>query len=80
MFWKDYQGWPMQGTRTVEEKCVNCSNTADHFVYVAPSGFQLGLIFLRKPLAGKRKYYLACPICGFMSRELTKEQACALKG
>ena len=80
MFWKEYKGWELEGARKVQQKCVNCSNTADHFVYVVPSGLQLGLVFLKKPLVGKRKYYLACSVCGYMARELTKEQAATFKG
>lgn len=80
MFWKEYKGWAMEGAMTIQEKCVNCGNTADHFVYVVPHGLQFGLIFLKKPLVGQRKYYLACSVCGFMARELTKEQAATFKG
>jgi len=70
----------LEGARMHHEKCVNCGNMADHFVYVVPSGLQLGIVFFKKPLVGKRKYYLACSVCGFMARELTKEQAELFKG
>ena len=79
MFWMEFKGWVLEGAREVEEKCVNCGNTADHSVYVVPSGLQLGIVFLKKPLVGKRKYYLACSVCGFLARELTKEQAATFK-
>ncbi len=80
MFWKEFKGWPLKGAKTVKEQCSNCSNTGEHFVYVMPKGLQLGAIFLKKPLLGRRAYYLACPVCGFMARELTKEQAATFKG
>ena len=80
MFWKDYKGWPLKGTETVEQQCSNCGNTGEHFVYVMPKGLQFGFVFLKKPLVGKRQYFLACPTCGFMSKELSKKQAQAMKG
>ena len=79
MFWKEYKGWPLEGARTVQEKCVNCGNTADHFVYVTPHGIQLGLVFLKKPLVGKRKYFLACSVCGYLAKEFTEAQAKAMR-
>ena len=79
MFWVEFKGWRLDGARTIEQKCTNCNNTAEHFVYVTPHGFQLGVIFRKKPLVGRRKYYLACSICGYMPKELTKAQAMAMK-
>ncbi len=80
MFWKEYNGWELEGARRIEQKCPNCSNTAEHFVYVVPHGLQLGIVFLKKPLVGKRKYYLACSVCGFLAKELSAQQATAMKG
>ena len=81
MFWMTIKGWPLRQGRTIQEKCTNCGNTAEHFVYVQPHGLQMGFIFLpKRAYLGRRKYYLACSVCGFMARELTKEQAGTFKG
>lgn len=80
MFWVDYKGWPLEGATGPSMKCTNCGNTAERCVYVLPRGLQLGFIFFKKPLVGRRKYYLACSVCGYMCKELTKEQANAMKG
>ena len=79
MFIKSFNGWRQEGTQTVTDTCENCHNTGEHFVYVAPSGFQMGIAFVKKPLLGARKYFLACPMCGHLSKELSREQAQALK-
>lgn len=79
MFFMRGKAWPLEGAQAVQRICSNCNNTSGHVVYVAPHGPQLGLIFLRKPLVGLRKYFLVCPVCGQSSQELTKEQAFAMK-
>ena len=65
---------------TTRCQCPRCGNTSEHRVYIIPHGPQLGLVFLSKPLLGLRKYYLTCPVCGGLTREITKEQALALRG
>jgi hypothetical protein len=80
MFWVNFEGWELEGARTLQQKCSHCSNTTDHVVCVHPKGFQLGTVFRKKPLIGKRQYFLACPTCSFIAKELTKEQAMAMKG
>lgn len=80
MFIKQYNGWELENAKTTSFLCSNCNNTTEHFVFVAPYGPQAGLIFLKKPILGARKYFLACPICGNLTKEITKEQALALKG
>jgi hypothetical protein len=79
VFIKNYKGWRLEDSRTIQETCAQCHNTGEHFVYVAPVGFQMGVSFRRKPLVGARKYFLACPVCGNLSKELSREQALALK-
>jgi sulfatase modifying factor 1 len=75
MFFRDFQGWRLENSATQSLKCSNCGNTTDHYVYVAPIGIQLGAVFLKKPLLGARKHFLACPVCGNLSKELSKSQA-----
>jgi len=79
MFWKDYGAWLLKGASTQELKCQNCGNTTDHDVYVVPRGFQLGIVFMKRSLVGMRSYFLVCPTCGFMGKQLTKEQAVAMR-
>ena len=78
MFFGRVNGWPLEGADTEVLKCEHCGNTAEHFVYVAPKGIQLGVIFMKKPLLGMKKYFLACPVCGYLPKEITKEQAMAM--
>ena len=80
MFFKQFNGWELDGAKTVSCKCTNCNNTVEHYVYVAPHGPQMGIVFMKKSLVGMRKYFLARPICGNLTKELTKEQAYSLKG
>lgn len=80
MIFKRFEGWALKGAKTTTSKCSNCNNTADHIVHVAPYGPQFGVVFRKKPLAGMKKYFLVCSICGHPSRELTKPQALAMRG
>jgi hypothetical protein len=79
MFFRTYQGWQLEHSRTVEQKCNRCGNTSDHIVYVEPKGFQVGVIFSKKPLLGARSYFLLCSTCGNLAQELTVAQAMAMK-
>lgn len=79
MFIKSYNTWKLEDTKTVELKCSHCSNTTSHFVCVAPHGVQFGIVFMKKPIVGMKKYFLQCPICDNLSKEITREQAYALK-
>lgn len=79
MFLRQFHGWPQDDSTTQPLKCPNCGNTTDHFVYVAPHGFQVGFVFMKKPLLGARKYFLACPTCTHLTKELSKEQAEAMR-
>jgi hypothetical protein len=78
MFVKQYNGWEMENSITQSLKCPHCRNTTDHFVYVVPHWLQFGLVFMSRPLLGAKKYFFACPTCGNLTREITKEQAKAL--
>jgi hypothetical protein len=79
MFLREFNGWPQENSHTQQLKCPNCGNTTDHYVYVAPYGFQVGTIFSNKPLLGAKKYFLACPTCDNLTKELSKEQALAMR-
>ena len=75
-----YIYWKVDGMRTVRMKCPNCSNTTDHFVMGANTGFHLGFIFQSaRTRLGIKKYFLTCPICRNMTKELTKSELEYLK-
>ena len=69
----------MSGTKTVSKKCVSCKNTSEHVVWKEPHGPQIGTIFSRTKMLGMKKYYLICPVCSTVERELTREQVDAMK-
>ena len=72
--------WKVKGTKTVKRKCANCDNTAEHYVLGSLVGPALGFIFQpAKTKLGFRKYYLACPICNRISKELTRSELEYLK-
>ena len=79
MFIKEFQGWPLEGAATLSMKCPNCGNTTEHYVHVAPVGFQVGVIFSKKSLFGKRRFFLACPTCDNLTKELSKQQAHSMR-
>jgi hypothetical protein len=74
------EGWRMEGANTVKLKCGNCGNTTDHFVYITHSGPQVGCALFWRHSVGGRKHYLVCPTCNTAAKELTSEQANAMKG
>lgn len=80
MLIRNANGWALKGARPVGMHCPKCGNTGDHVVWVSPEGLQIGFIFSRKVASTNKKWYLACPICGNFSSQLTHEQANALRG
>lgn len=79
MFFMTPQGEVVSGTRTVQLECANCGNVADHMVWKHPHGPQLGTVFSRTKTVGMKKYFLVCSICRAASKELTKDQALAMR-
>ena len=75
MFYKKYNGWPQEKSDTLPLKCPHCGNICEHYVYIAPHGIQLGIIFMRKPLISAKQYFIACSTCHYLSKEITKQQA-----
>ncbi len=75
MFFKDFQGWAQDQSNTLSVRCPNCGNTCDHYIYVAPYGIQIGVIFMKRPLLSLKKYFLLCSTCDFVNREISKQQA-----
>jgi hypothetical protein len=79
MFFKACNGWIMKNSTVERTRCPNCGNTTDHVVYVHPYGPAVGFIFLSKPLLSMKQYFLACPVCSHLTKQLTKEQAQSLR-
>ena len=79
MFIKDYKANPVKGTKKVKIDCPNCDNEAEHQVYEDYYGPQIGIIFMKKPLISKKRYFLVCPICGNVNKQISKEQVKSLK-
>ena len=72
--------WKVNNTKTVTRKCLYCGNTGEHYVLARLVGPALGFIFQpAKTKLGFRKYYLVCPICHRISKELTKNELEYLK-
>jgi len=72
--------WKVKETKTVKRKCSNCGNTDNHYVVASLVGPTLGFIFQpAKTKLGFRKYYLACPICNRISKELSHSELDYLK-
>ena len=72
--------WKVNGTKTVKHKCAYCGNTDNHYVLASLVGPTLGFIFQpTKTKLGFRKYYLVCPICNKISKELSRSELEYLK-
>ena len=72
--------WKVNNTKTVKRKCSHCGNTSDHYVMGTLVGPALGFIFQpAKTKLGFRKYYLACPICNKISKQLSRAELEHLK-
>ncbi|OGK35379.1 hypothetical protein A3F58_00035 [Candidatus Roizmanbacteria bacterium RIFCSPHIGHO2_12_FULL_37_9b] len=79
VMWITPKGEILKGTKTISMKCTNCGNLTEHVVWKQPHGFQLGTIFSRRKTLGMKKYFLLCPTCQNASKEITKEQALAMR-
>lgn len=72
--------WKVNNTKTKKIKCLHCGNTSDHYVTGTLVGPALGFIFQpAKTKLGFRKYYLTCPICNRVSKELSRSELEYLK-
>lgn len=75
MFIVEPQGEILKNSDTYNKICSNCKNQVDFVVWKEPYGPQMGTIFSRSKTLGMKKFYLVCPTCNFVDKELTKEQA-----
>lgn len=72
--------WKVDRTKTAKRKCDHCGNKDEHYVLASLTGPALGFIFQpAKTKLGFRKYYLACPICNRISKELSRSELDYLK-
>lgn len=80
MFFTSNTSWKEKGTRTVELKCNHCGNTEENYVAGELDGLNMGFIFMpKKYWLGKRTYFLACPICGYANKELSRTEIESLR-
>jgi hypothetical protein len=71
---------PMKRVRSVPPltlDCSNCKNTSDHELWWVVPG--PGLRYMGMQVAGRKVYVYVCPICKNVAKEVSKEQAMALK-
>lgn len=74
------QPYKVDNSKTVEMECPICNRTGDHYMVGAVVGPNLGFFWLpNKYHLGYRKYWLACPTCGNISKELSRDEASILK-
>lgn len=72
--------WKVKGIKPVKKKCSHCNNTSEHYVMGSLIGPVLGFMFQpAKTKLGFRKYYLVCPICNRISKEITRGELNYLK-
>lgn len=72
--------YKVENSGTVEMKCPTCNKTSHHYMVGAVVGPNLGFFWLpNKYHLGYRKYWLACPICNNISKELSSSEATVLK-
>ena len=72
--------WKVSNTKTKSIKCSHCGNTSEHYVMGTLVGPALGFIFQpAKTKLGFKKYYLTCPICNRVSKELSHSELEYLK-
>jgi hypothetical protein len=68
---------PIKSAPTLTLDCSNCKNTTEHELYwIVPGRY---MKYMGKVVAGTKHYVYVCPICRYVGREITKEQALALK-
>lgn len=81
LFFRNFERWALDGAKPIKLKCEKCRNTNDHVIMVDPvlPILQFGP-FGKKPLLSLKKYFVTCSICGHDAKELSKDQAMAMKG
>lgn len=80
MYFKDYEAFRVEDTKTVKMVCSNCGNESEHEACAEPVGITFGLPFAKKPwLSSHKRYYLICPICKNATKQIKKDEVLALK-
>jgi phage FluMu protein Com len=67
----------VRGAALLRVECENCKNTTDHSLWWIVPGKNLR--YMGMLVAGTKRYVYICPICKNIAKELSKEQAAALK-
>jgi len=74
------RAWRVDNSKTVTMKCPVCNNTGEHYMVGLVVGPNLGFIWMpNKYHLGYRKYWLSCPVCNKITKELTAAEAQALR-
>jgi hypothetical protein len=67
----------IRGAAPHRVECGNCKNTTDHELWWIVPGKNVR--YMGMVVAGTKKYVYVCPICKNIAKEISKEQAAALK-
>jgi hypothetical protein len=68
---------PVKRAPTLRMDCSNCQNTTEHQLWWMVPG--MNFRYMGMVVAGKKVYVYICPVCQHIGKEVTKEQAAALK-
>lgn len=75
------KGYKIHSAKDQEILCDNCNNLSMHEVFAFPKGVQLKFIWMPQRLGvGLRDYYLKCPICDNLTKQLTLTDVNNMKG
>lgn len=75
------KGYKIHSVKDQEILCDNCNNLSMHEVFAFPKGVQLKFIWMPQRLGvGLRDYYLKCPICDHLTKQLTLTEVNNMKG
>jgi hypothetical protein len=67
----------VRGAAPLRLDCGNCKNTADHELWwIVPGKY---VKYMGQVVVGTKHYVYICPVCKNVGKEVSKEQAAALK-
>lgn len=67
----------VRGAAPLRMDCTKCKNTTDHQLWWVVPGRNVR--YMGVVVAGTKFYVYVCPVCKNVGKEVTKEQAAALK-
>ena len=67
----------VKGAPTVQMDCQNCNNTTNHQLWwIVPGPY---MRYMGMQVAGRKHFVYVCPVCKNIAKEISKEQAAALR-